>query len=153
MDEKFFDPNYVPGAFIDEGNERMQLWRYAGIAGGKYLVVRRDGTVPHWPHFVLAAADPWAPGALRAYADAAQAGGADGDYVESIRQLATDFEKWREDHGQGDPGAGPHRTDDPAIAQVMRDCLGGRVFIAAAWDAEQVKREAEKEKQSPPWAE
>lgn len=126
----------------------MKLWRKTkGLEGGKYLVVRRDGTIPRWGHFVLAAADPWAPDALRAYADAAAAGGADQDYTDSIRELATEFEEWREENGQGDPGAGPHRQDDPSIAQVMRDCAGGRIFITAAWDADQAKREAEKDKE------
>lgn len=35
---------------------------------GKYLVKRRDGTVPEWPSFVLGAKDPMAPAALLAYA-------------------------------------------------------------------------------------
>ena len=31
---------------------------------GKFLVVRRDGSIPHWPHFVLGARDPAAPGVM-----------------------------------------------------------------------------------------
>lgn len=36
---------------------------------------------------------------------------------------------------------------DPSILQVMRDCQGGKVFIAAAWDADQLRREQEKDAQ------
>jgi len=36
---------------------------------GKYLVKRRDGSVPPWPSFVLGGSDPHAAVALRAYAD------------------------------------------------------------------------------------
>jgi len=152
MDETFFDPNYVPGAFIEHGRKGMKLWRNV-MEGCKFLVVRRDGTVPEWPHFVMGARDPWAPAAMRAYADAAERDNAEPEYVQSLREEADRFEEYRQKHGAGDPEAAPHRVDDPAIVQVMRDCAGGRVFIAAAWDAEQVKREAEKETQSPPWDE
>ena len=38
----------------------------------KYLVVRRDGSIPKWPAFVLGARDPCALFALRAYARKAQ---------------------------------------------------------------------------------
>jgi hypothetical protein len=138
MDEKFFDPNYVPGAFIEHGRESMK---------DKFLVIRRDGTVPAWPWLVLGGRDPWAIEAARAYADAAERGGGDPDYIAHIRSMVTEMEEFPKD---GDHEFGP---DDPAIIQVMRDARGGKVFIAAAWDAEQVKREAEKEKLSPPWAE
>lgn len=122
----------------------MKLWRNV-MDGCKFLVVRRDGTIPEWPHFVMGARDPWAPAAMRAYADAAEAGGADQDYVQSIRDEAGHFETYLAEHGQGDPEAAPHRADDPSIVQVMRDCLGGRVFISAAWDKDQVEREHRKE--------
>lgn len=32
--------------------------------GKKFLVLRRDGTIPDWPWFVLGGEDPMAPGAL-----------------------------------------------------------------------------------------
>ena len=123
----------------------MKLWRNV-MAGCKYLVVRRDGTIPSFPTFVMGARDPWAPAAMRAYADAAEVDGADADYVDSIREEAAKFEQYREEHGQGDPEAAPHREDDPSVVQVMRDCAGGRVFIAAAWDADQARREEERDK-------
>lgn len=125
----------------------MKLWRNV-MTGCKFLVVRRDGTIPVWPLFVMGARDPWAPAALRAYADAAEAGGAEADYVASVREEAGKFEAYRVQHGSGDPEAGPHRVDDPSVVQVMRDAIGGKIFIASAWDADQLKREIEKEKQS-----
>ena len=46
----------------------MKIWdKTEEFKEGKFLVVRRDGSVPHWPHFVLGARDPGAPTALRAY--------------------------------------------------------------------------------------
>ena len=83
---------------------------------GKYLVQRRDGTTPQWPHFVLAASDP---AALRAYADEADRLGKDPVYVRDVLQLADDFDAWRADHGDGDPDAPPHRKDDPATVAKM----------------------------------
>jgi hypothetical protein len=98
---------------------------------GKYLVKRRDGTVPAWPSFVLGGADPFAEVALRAYAaavenrllegeDEARAEGLTREWAASLRRLADLFRQWRETHGQGDPGMGPHRRDDPATVAEMR---------------------------------
>lgn len=98
------------------------LWRKQGL-GGKYLVQRRDGTVPEWPGFVLGAKDPAAPVALRAYADEAERRGFDPRYVADMRELADDFEAYRAEHGQGDPDAPPHRKDNPEI--VARIASGG----------------------------
>ncbi len=98
---------------------------------GKYLVKRRDGTVPEWPSFVLGAADPLAEAALRAYSTAAYrmldehpagaaAIGLTREFAERIRQLANEFADYRAVHGEGDPGMGPHRKDDPATIAEMR---------------------------------
>lgn len=87
---------------------------------GKFLVVRRDGTVPAWPHYVLGARDPAAPAALRAYADEAVRLGMDREYAESVRELAADFESYRAAEGPGDPEAAPHRKDDPFVIRAMR---------------------------------
>lgn len=97
---------------------------------GKFLVVRRDGSVVEWPHFVIGARDPAAYWALRAYAQAAEDLGWDSDYVQSVRDLADDFEKYLNEHGEGDPPAGPHREDDPWVVEAMRQ-PGCRVFIGA----------------------
>ncbi len=99
----------------------MKIWaKTKEFFEGKFLVVRRDGTVPHWPHFVLGARDPAAPFALRAYANAAQGLGFDPEYVASLRELASDFEKYRGEHGDGDPEAPPHRQDSPSVVAAMR---------------------------------
>lgn len=89
---------------------------------GKYLVQRRDGTVPAWTWFVLGAADPEAPAGLRGYADAAEKAGRDPAYVASIRRRA---DQWEEDLAAGkfpvgDPDAPRHRVDDPAIIALMK---------------------------------
>lgn len=98
-----------------------RLWRnIRETREGKYLVQRRDGTIPQWPWFVLGASDPAAPAALRAYADVAETHDMDPQYVADIRQLADDFEVWREDWGSGDPDAPRHRKDDPTIIAKMR---------------------------------
>jgi hypothetical protein len=57
-----------------------RLWRNI-VPGGKYLVVRRDGSVPEWQWFVLGSRDPAAPDALRTYADRAAQLGMDPEYV------------------------------------------------------------------------
>jgi hypothetical protein len=97
-----------------------RLWRNVPeTKEGKYLVERRDGTIPAWPHFVLAASDPASPDALRAYADAAERTGFDPQFVADIRAMAGDFEEWRRENGPGDPDAPRHRVDDPVIVAEM----------------------------------
>lgn len=95
------------------------LWRKRGINGGKYLVLRRDGTVVEWSNFVIGARDPAAPAGLRGYADEAEKLGFDPEYVADVRQLAGDFEAERANTGTGDPDAPPHRADDPATVARM----------------------------------
>lgn len=90
---------------------------------GKYLVLRRDGTVPEWPAFVMGAGDPAAPVALRAYARAAHDLGWS-QMSADMFDLADEFDRWRSEHGQGDPTAPAHRTDDPAILEKMRHGRG-----------------------------
>lgn len=92
-----------------------------GTREGKYLVQRRDGTVPEWPFFVIAASDPAAPGALHGYADAAAMYGLDYEYIKDVRELAAQFVQWRNEHGAGDPDAPRHRVDDPEIVAKMRE--------------------------------
>jgi hypothetical protein len=87
--------------------------------GCKFLIVRRDGSMPAWPSFVLGARDAAAPIALRAYADAAASLGYDTEYVASIRELADDFDRYRAEHGDGDPDAAPHREDNAAVVAAM----------------------------------
>jgi hypothetical protein len=103
----------------------MKIWaKTKEFFEGKFLVVRRDGSIPCWPHFVLGARDPAAPVGLRAYAEHCLACGCDKEYVKSIHELADDFEKYREREGNGDPDAAPHRKDDPAVIGIMRGSDG-----------------------------
>lgn len=97
------------------------LWRdQKETPEGKYLVLRRDGTVPEWPHFTLGARDPAAPAALRAYAEAAARAGMNSGYCLAVARLADEFETYRKEHGSGDPEAGKHRTDDPLVIEKMK---------------------------------
>lgn len=91
-----------------------------GFEGGKYLVQRRDGTVPDWPYFVIGAADPAAPAALRAYAEMANDLGMDPEYAQDIFDLAEEFLAYRKEAGTGDPDAPRHREDDPEIIAKLK---------------------------------
>lgn len=97
------------------------LWRdQAETPEGKYLVKRRDGSIPEWPHFTIGAKDPCAPAALRAYADEAERIGLTQGFANSVRHLADEFEWYRKLHGDGDPDRGRHRKDDPATVAEMK---------------------------------
>lgn len=97
------------------------LWRRdEATPEGKYLVKRRDGSVVEWPSFVIGAKDPAAPAALMAYADEAERLGMNPQYVSDVRWLAQEFQTYRIEHGEGDPGKGRHRQDDPATISEMR---------------------------------
>jgi hypothetical protein len=99
----------------------MKVWaKTEEFSEGKFLVVRRDGTTPMWPHFVLGARDPATPSALSAYADAAEQYGMDPDFVQSVRELSLDFAEYRQGNGSGDPDAAPHRADLPMAIAMMR---------------------------------
>jgi hypothetical protein len=96
------------------------LWRNdPETAGGKYLVLRRDGTVPEWPNFIIGAKDPCAHAALQAYAEKAQELGMDHQYVMDVYAMASEFESYRIAHGNGDPDAPRYRIDDPEIVAKM----------------------------------
>lgn len=106
------------------------LWRNdPATPEGKYLVKRRDGTVVEWPNFVIGAKDPAAPAALRAYAMKAAELGMNPTYVADVMALATGFEIYRQERGEGDPDRGRHRDDDPTIIIEMRN--GGKRMSAA----------------------
>jgi hypothetical protein len=101
------------------------LWRDdPATPEGKYLVKRRDGTVPEWPSFTLGARDPCAPAALRAYAEEAFKL-FDRGYAVSVKKLADEFERYREEHGAGDPDRGKHRLDDPHTVAEMKASSNG----------------------------
>lgn len=97
------------------------LWRKnPETPEGKYLVMRRDGTVVEWPNFVIGAKDPAAPAALRAYANEAEKFGMNAQFVLDVRLLADQFERYRSLYGEGDPDRGRHRKDDPETVEKMR---------------------------------
>lgn len=124
----------------------MKLWaKTKEFSEGKFLVVRRDGTIPAWPHFVMGARDPAVPAGLRAYVAEAERLGFDPAYVASIRELADDFAAYREREGSGDADAGPHRRDVPQIVALMgRRILNAHVFLSRD------TRNAPKAAESPP---
>ena len=104
-----------------------RLWSNdPSFVGGKYLVQRRDGTVPEWPWFVLGGADPLAPWALRLYAVLAFLIGWDRRYAADVWRLARDYDRYRRDpaNRKGDPDAPRHRVDDPAIVAKMAGSRG-----------------------------
>lgn len=101
----------------------MKIWaKTEEYSEGKYLVVRRDGTVPEWPHFVLGGYDPCAAIALHAYAAEARSRGWDEEYVGSIEALACEFEALAnvEREKKSDPYAGPHRKDLTEVIFMMQ---------------------------------
>lgn len=111
----------------------MKIWaKTKEFCEGKFLVIRRDGTIPAWPHFVLGARDPAAPYALRAYVDKARDLSMDEAYCVSIEELAQDFELFRTKHGDGDPDSGPHRKDDAGVIALMR--WGGLVTSEGCYE-------------------
>jgi len=94
------------------------LWRdKPETVEGKYLVIRRDGTIPQWPNFTLGADDPCAAAALRGYAAEAWRIGLDPAYCKAMDRLA---EEWARRPHPGDPDRGRHREDLPAIIAMMR---------------------------------
>jgi hypothetical protein len=110
----------------------MKIWvKTKEFFEGKFLVVRRDGTIPKWPHFVLGARDPCAFATLLAYADEALSRGFDKEYVDSVRELAADFRNYRLANGDGDPDSGPHRKDDPLVIEAMRGNLPRVIAVRA----------------------
>ena len=103
----------------------MKLWRKTQLfPEGKYLVIRRDGSVPEWPYLVLGARDPAAPEALRAYAGACEGLGMDPEYVQSVREVAAEFVAYREEFGEGKPDGAPDLTDSPEVLEIMRGGSG-----------------------------
>lgn len=115
---------------------------------GKFLVLRRDGTVPDWSWFVLGAADPHAPDALIGYADSIldkeDISPEMESYALDINSTAAAFAKERMERKaaklkKGDPEAGPHRKDCPLIIALMK---GEVTFeeISKLWEAEQTRK-------------
>jgi hypothetical protein len=103
----------------------MRIWQMTDgeFADGKYLVVRRDGTIPWWPNFVMGGHDPASGAGLRGYADKAAELGYEAEYVQSIRELADMYDLLAakvKGTVKVDPEAPPHRKDNPAVVAMMR---------------------------------
>lgn len=100
----------------------MRLWKYnPETPEGKYLIRRRDGSIPQWPSLVIGGADPAGQAALRAYADEAERRGYDPALVADIRdRLIPEFTQWQQSYGFGAPDAPRHREDDPSVLHLMR---------------------------------
>lgn len=98
-----------------------KIWEKTEGGLPKYLVVRRDGTVPAWPWFVLGARDPAAPRALIAYAAEVERLGMDPEYAKSVCELAEDFSKYCASKNvvYGNPSAGPDRRESPQVVQAL----------------------------------
>lgn len=91
---------------------------------GKYLVLRRDNTVPDWPWFVLGARDPMAAWALWVYSWLGIFFTRNWSYLRGVNRLSWDFYDHRMLFGKGDPEKGPHREDDPWVIYRMRHGRG-----------------------------
>lgn len=103
------------------------LWRNnPDTPGGKYLVKRRDGTIPEWAYMVFGERDPAAPAALRGYADKAEQLGFDPQYVADVRAMADEWERNLASGvtTPGDPDAPRHRKDDPTTVAEMTKAKG-----------------------------
>ena len=117
----------------------MKIWvKTKEYSEGKFLVLRRDGTKPDWPHFVMGARDPAVPRALEIYGQVAEGLGFDPEYVESVKELAQDFRRYRTESGSGDPDAAPHRVDDVVMLKLMRgDITFSEIITALRWYADE----------------
>lgn len=106
----------MPGLFINNPD----------TSEGKYMLVRRDGTIVTKPFFAFLASDETAPSAIRAAADKARKLKWDTEYTDDLYELADSFEQWLEDNPElvGDPTSPPHREDNPVIIEKMKLAKG-----------------------------
>lgn len=97
------------------------LWMFdKEITGGKYIVLRRDGTVFGEPNFVLGPRDPAAPDTMRYYAQLCKVHNVGNpQYRMDCVRLADAMDAERERLGAGDAGKGPHRLDHPKVVAQM----------------------------------
>jgi hypothetical protein len=95
----------------------------------KYLVVRRDGTMPQWPSFVLGAQDPASSAALRAYVHAHMEQGKQDDeklaYLQGILDEADAWDRYREEHGARQP----EEVDRREESHDVMTALGGNTSV------------------------
>lgn len=84
----------------------------------KFLVFRRDGSVPEWPYLVLGGRDPDVSETVRFLSYIAGLRGRDPVYVDGLRELADRMDLYRAEHGDGDPDAPAHREDDLGLLEM-----------------------------------
>lgn len=98
--------------------------------GGKYLVLRRDGTVLDGPYFVLGCRDKAAPAALREYVRIWERWGSVGtQYNIDVLQIAGMMERARAKLGTDAPANRGERVDNPRVIEQMMN--PDRVILAA----------------------
>lgn len=91
----------------------------------KYLVLRRDGTLPPWPYFVLGAADPAAWDTFAFYVERCRELGYSQQYLDELSAIRLNFVKpngpeRRPDDGKVWPG------NHPIVFQLLKLHAGGR---------------------------
>jgi len=82
----------------------------------KYLIVRKDGSIPRWPAFVLGAADPAAVVALHAYADECERQGMMSHYIRDVRRIADEFQAFP---GESEPDQPDQRRDCEFVHRLL----------------------------------
>lgn len=111
----------------------MGLWQ------GKYLLVRRDGTSPHWNNlaFVLGPRDPHAQVAVIAYVESMMKDPKhDKAYCEALLRLAESYDDYQSEHGLGEPAAHPWR---PEAHDVMTALHGDNSVVVVMPDKDNTK--------------
>ncbi len=98
--------------------------------GKKFLVLRRDGTIPEWPWFVMGAEDPLAAGALYHYAGLCEEAGYSKEYVDMVMRAVDAMQSWAATKAMQRPDQAPPRKEDPSvlikldIVTPCRECRG-----------------------------
>ena len=109
------------------------LWRKnPETKEGKYpIILRRDGSVLNTPYFVMTLKDPCTAHALAAYATAAKKLSFDSEYVQDIREMASESlrlsqeDMMREEGPTADPDAPRHRQDDSDVLRWVSRVVTG----------------------------
>lgn len=121
------------------------------MINAKYIVLRRDGTLPPWPLFVLSLGDAAAEPALRAYIEHCQTQDYDPDYLEFLRMLEEEGLSYRTETPvrERPDGMQPDRETHPLVAalletgdlsQALAAALPGMVRQKAAYVVEGLAR-------------
>lgn len=96
----------------------------------KYLVARRDGSIPVAPWFVLLATDRAAPVGLKAYAAHCRALGVDPEYCDNVERKAAEFEAYRETNNTDARQTTERLDDEDVVALIDGKESYGEVMLA-----------------------